>query len=145
MDLWSNLYIFVSMKRILFAAVIAIVALSSCTPKADKAAAVANDFLESFFNMDYAKASAFCTEDIAAVLRDTIATADYPSEEIRAKVVEASKKTSFKIVSSEVEEETGAVIIDYEIRPYGAVGDAAIPRTMRLEKLDGDWKIVALE
>ena len=133
------------MKRFIIAASIAILTLFSCTPKADKAAAVANDFLESFFNMDYSKASEFCTEDIAAVLRDTIAAADYPSEEIRAKVVEASKKTSFKIVSSEVEEETGAVVIGYEIRPYNSVGDAAIPRTMRLEKIDGTWKIVALE
>ncbi|MBQ3658536.1 MAG: hypothetical protein II963_00075 [Bacteroidales bacterium] len=133
------------MKRILITAVIAIFALCSCTPKADKAAAVAGDFLTSFFNMDYAAAAGYCTSDIADMLRDTIAAGDYPSEEIRAKVVEASKKTSFKIVSSEVEEETGAVIIGYEIRPYGAVGEGSIPHTMRLEKIDGSWKIVALE
>ena len=96
------------MKRILITAVIAIFALCSCTPKADKAAAVAGDFLTSFFNMDYAAAAGYCTSDIADMLRDTIAAGDYPSEEIRAKVVEASKKTSFKIVSSEVEEETAA-------------------------------------
>ena len=133
------------MKRILITAVIAIFTLCSCTPKADKAAAVAGDFLTSFFNMDYAAAAGYCTSDIADMLRDTIAAGDYPSEEIRAKVVEASKKTSFKIVSSEVEEETGAVIIGYEIRPYGAVGEGSIPHTMRLEKIDGSWKIVALE
>lgn len=133
------------MKRILLVAVIAIFALCSCAPKADKAAAVANDFLESFFNMDYAAAAGFCAPDIADMLRDTIAAGDYPSEEIRAKVVEASKKTTFKITSSTLDEETGAVVIDYEIRPYGAVGEGSIPRTMRLEKLDGAWKIVALE
>ena len=133
------------MKKILLAAVIAILALSGCTPKTDKAAAVASGFLEKFFNMDYAAAAAYCAPDVAEMLCDTIAAADYPSEEIRAKVVEASKKTSFKIVSSEVDEETGAVDINYEIRPYGAVGDASIPHSMRLEKIDGDWKIVALE
>lgn len=133
------------MKRILIMAVIAIFALCSCTPKADKAAAVAGKFLTSFFNMDYADAAGYCTDDIAGMLRDTIAADAYPSEEVRAKVVEASKKTTFKIVSSEMEEETGTVVIGYEIRPYGAVGEGSIPRTMRLEKIDGSWKIVALE
>ena len=126
-------------------ALCAVLALCGCAPKADKAAAVANDFLSDFFKMDYAGAAAFCSEDIAAALRDTIAADAYPSEEIRAKVVEASKKTTFKIVSSEVDEESGDVVINYEIRPYGAVGDGSIPRSMRLSRIDGDWKIVALE
>ena len=131
------------MKKIFVLLLLA--ALCSCTPKADKAAAVADSFLTSFFKMDYADAAAFCTDDIAEMLRDTIAAGDYPSEEIRAKVVEASKKTTFKIVSSTIDEETGAAVIAYEIRPYGAVGEGTIPRTMRLEKIDGDWKIVSLE
>ena len=37
------------------------------------------------------------------------------------------------------------VVINYEIRPYGAVGEGSIPRTMRLSRIDGDWKIVSLE
>lgn len=131
------------MKKIF--ALFLLAALCSCTPKADKAAAVADSFLTSFFKMDYAGAAAFCTDDIAEMLRDTIAAGDYPSEEIRAKVVEASKKTTFKIVSSEIDEETGAAVIAYEIRPYGAVGEGTIPHTMRLERIDGDWKIVSLE
>ena len=131
------------MKKIVVLFLLA--ALCSCTPKADKAAAVADSFLTSFFKMDYAGAAAFCTDDIAEMLRDTIAVGDYPSEEIRAKVVEASKKTTFKIVSSEIDEETGAAVIAYEIRPYGAVGEGTIPHTMRLERIDGDWKIVSLE
>lgn len=133
------------MKKILIAAFLAFFALYGCAPKADKAAAVANDFLTSFFNMDYEGAAAFCRDDIAAVLCDTIAASDYPSEEIRAKVVEASKKTTFKIVSSKIEEESGVAVVDYEIRPYGAVGDGTIPRTMRLEKIDGNWIITSLE
>ena len=133
------------MKKILIAAILAFFALYGCAPKADKAAAVANDFLESFFNMDYEGAAAFCTPDIAAVLCDTIAASEYPSEEIRAKVVEASKKTTFKIVSSQIEEESGAAVVNYEIRPYGAVGDGTIPRTMHLERVDGNWIITSLE
>ena len=133
------------MKKTLIAAFIAIFALYGCAPKADKAAAVANDFLTDFFNMDYEGAAAFCTDEIATVLRDTIAASEYPSEEIRAKVVEASKKTSFKITSSQIEEESGAAVVDYEIRPYSAVGNGVISRTMRLERIDGDWRIVSLE
>lgn len=95
--------------------------------------------------MDYAGAAAFCTGDIAAVLCDTVAAGDYPGEEIRAKMAEASKKMSFKIVSSEVDEKTGAVVIGYEIRPDGAVGGGSIPHKMRLEKIEGDWKIISLE
>lgn len=133
------------MKRILIAAFLAFFALYGCAPRADKAASVANGFLTSFFNMDYESAAAFCTPDIAAVLCDTIAAGDYPSEEIRAKVVEASRKTTFKIVSSQIEEESGAAVVDYEIHPYGAVGNGSIPRTMRLERIDGDWIITSLE
>jgi hypothetical protein len=133
------------MKRILLTAIIAIFAITGCAPKADKAAAVAEDFLSSFFGMNYEKAAALCSDNIAAMLRDTVAADDYPSEEIRAKVIEASKQTSFKILSSEEEEETGEVVVSYEVHPYGAVGNTAIPHIMRLEKVDGNWKIVALE
>lgn len=133
------------MKRILIVTISAILALQGCAPKTDKAAAVATDFLTEFFNMNYAGAAALCTDDIAAMLSDTIAADAYPSEEIRAKVVEASKNTTFKIVSSEIDEGTGEVVVNYEIRPWGAVGDGSIPRSMRLAHKDGYWKIVALE
>ena len=133
------------MKRYLIAIICALLALAGCAPKADKAAAVANDFLTEFFKMDYAGAAAYCSDEIADAIRDTIAADAYPSEEIRAKVIEASRKTTFKITSSTVDEETGDVVINYEIRPYGAVGDGSIPRTMRLSRIDGDWKIVSLE
>ena len=133
------------MKRIMIVALCAVLALCGCTPKADKAAAVANDFLTDFFQMDYARAAEFCSDEIADALRDTIAADAYPSEEIRAKVFEASKKTTFKITSSTVDEESGDVVINYEIRPYGAVGEGSIPRTMRLSRIDGDWKIVSME
>lgn len=133
------------MKRIIIAAIAVILAITGCAPKADKAAAVAGDFLTNFFEMNYDRAAALCSDDIAAMLRDTVAADEYPSEEIRAKVIEASKQTSFKIVSSEVEDETGAVVVGYEVHPYGAVGNTAISHTMRLARLDGEWKIVALE
>lgn len=133
------------MKKILIVAFVAILALCGCTPKADKAAEVASDFLSDFFNMDYAGAAAFCTDDIAAMLRDTIAAGDYPSEEIRAKVVEASRKTTFKVLSSALDEESGDVVVNYEIVPYGAVKSSAIRHTMRLVRIEGDWKITSLE
>ena len=132
------------MKR-LFCALFLLASLCSCTSKADKAAGAATGFLTCLFNMDYAGAAAFCTDDIAAILCDTIASGDSPGEEIGAKMAEASKKTTFKIVSSDVDENTGAVVIGYEIRPLGAVGGGSIPRKMRLEKIEGDWKIVSLE
>ena len=133
------------MKRILTVTLSAMLALSGCAPTTDKAAAVATDFLSEFFNMNYAGAAALCSDDIAAMLRDTIASDAYPSEEIRAKVIEASKNTTFKILSSEVDEESGEVVINYEISPWGAVGNTAIPRTMRLGRIDGDWRVIALE
>lgn len=133
------------MKRILLAAVIAIFAINGCAPKEDKAAAVASDFLTDFFGMNYEGAAALCSDDIANMLRDTVAADEYPSEVIRAKVIEASKQTTFTILCSETEEESGAVVVSYEVHPYGAVGNTAIPHTMRLEKVDGSWKIVALE
>ena len=133
------------MKKILIAALFAIFALSSCTPKTDKAAATASDFLTAFFAMDMNRAAEFCSDDIAAMLRDTIDVAEYPNEDVYQKVVEASKQTTFKILSSEQIEETGEVVVKYEIQPYGAPKGATIARTMRLVRENGAWKIVALE
>ncbi|MBO4557961.1 MAG: DUF4878 domain-containing protein [Bacteroidales bacterium] len=133
------------MKKIAILSLCALLALCGCTSKADKAGAAASNFLEAFFAMDYDAAAAFCSDEIATLVRDTLEASQYPSEEIRAKVVEASKNTTFKIVSSEADEETGEVTVKYEIYPYGAPKGAAIPRTMRLGKTGGDWKVVALE
>lgn len=133
------------MKKILIAAICLLFALCSCTPKTDRAAATASDFLNAFFEMDLNRAAGLCSGEIADVLLDTIPAADYPSEEVRAKVVEASKNTTFNILSSTELEETGEVEVKYEIHPFGAAGDAAIQRTMRLQLIDGDWKVVALE
>ena len=133
------------MKKILIPALCLMLALFGCTPKADKATAAASDFLTAFFAMDIDRASSFCSDDIAAMLRDTSAEADYPSQEIRAKVVEASKNTTFKILSTEQLEESGEYEVKYEIHPYGAPKSAAIPRTMRLTRSGSAWKITALE
>ena len=133
------------MKRFLTVALAATLTLCGCTSKTDKAVAVADSFLTNFFNMNYDGAAALCSDDIAAALRDTIAADAYPSEEIRDKVVEASRNTTFKIVSSAVDDESGDVVVSYEIHPWGAVGDAAIPRTMRLQRTGSDWRITALE
>lgn len=122
-----------------------ILALCGCTHEEDKASATASDFLTAFFDMNFERAAALCNDDIATIIRDTIADSDYPSEEIRAKVIEASKNTTFKIVSSQIEEESGAAMIDYEIHPYGAVGNGSIPRSMRLERVSGEWRVVSLE
>ena len=133
------------MKKILTAAVCAILALSGCTPKTDKAAAAASDFLTAFFDMDMNRAAELCSDEIAAVLRDTVAVSEFPSEEVYKKVVEASRKTTFKIISSVQDEDTGEVEVQYEIYPYGAPKGASIPRTMRLVREDGAWKVVSLE
>lgn len=135
------------MKRLIIPAVCLMLALalSGCSSRSGKAESAASGFLTAFFDMDFNRAAAFCSDDIAAIVRDTIADSDYPSEEIRAKVVEASRKTTFKIVSSQIEEKSGAAVVGYEIHPYGAVGGGTIPRTMRLERMDGEWKVVSLE
>lgn len=135
------------MKRLIIPAVCLMLAMAlcGCISRSGKAEATASGFLTAFFDMDFERAAAFCTPDIAAILCDTIPAGDYPSEEIRAKVIEASKKTTFKIVSTQIEEESGAAVVNYEISPYGAVGDGTIPRTMRLERMDGEWKVVSLE
>lgn len=133
------------MKKILTAAVCAILALSGCTPKTDKAAAAASDFLTAFFDMDMNRAAELCSDEIAAVLRDTVAVSEFPSEEVYKKVVEASRKTTFKIISSVQDEDTGEVEVKYDVFPFGAPKGVAISRTMRLVREDGDWKIVALE
>ena len=133
------------MKRILTAIICATLALSGCTPKADKAAEVATGFLTEFFNMNYAGAASLCSDDIAAMIKDTIAADEYPSEEIRAKVVEASRNTTFKIVSCEMMETSDTVVVCYEIYPFGAAGNTPIPHSMSLLREGGNWKIVALE
>ncbi len=104
---------------------------------------VASEFLTDFFQMDYAAAGELCSGEIASAICDTSAVA-YPSEEIRAKVEEASRGTSFEIISAEEAEGGNDVLVSYEIHPFGASAGATIPRTMRLSKIDGKWVIVSL-
>ena len=133
------------MRKAILTIACAVLSLAGCARKADQASRTASDFLEAFFKMDYAGAAALCSESIAAVLMDTIPAADYPSEEIRGKVQQASRGTSFKIVAAGQKEKTDTVVVRYEIQPYGAANGTVIPRTMTLAKAGNGYKVVALE
>ncbi len=132
------------MRKSVFAlCALAILAVTGCN-SGNGPEKVASDFLTDFFQMDYAAAGALCSQEIASAICDTSAVA-YPSEEIRAKVEEASRGTTFEVISAEKEEGSEDVLVSYEIHPYGASAGAAIPRTMRLSKIDGKWLIVSLK
>ena len=52
---------------------------------------------------------------------------------------------NLKTKGTEVEEETGDIVVSYQVIPYGAFKNAAIPHRMRIARIDGDLKIKALE
>ncbi len=109
----------------------------------DKAGEVAGSFLTSFFAMEYDSAAALCSEGLGGMLLDSVAEQEYPSEEVGAKVAEASKGTEFKILSCEKTEEKNTVEVKYRIIPFGE--GAGIDRSMTLVKADGGWKVSKLE
>ena len=134
--------------RAVAAAMALVLALGGCTQAtgaSGKAAKTASGFLDAFFKMDYAGAAAFCDSKISALLTDTIPAAEYPSEQIREKALEASRGTSFKIVSASELHGSDSVLVCYEIHPFGAEKGQALRRTMTLVKAGRTFKIVALE
>ncbi len=132
------------MRKTLFAlCALAILAASGCNSGSGPEQ-VASKFLTDFFRMDYAAAGALCSEEIASSICDTSAVT-YPSEEIRAKVEEASRGTTFEVTGAEAAEDGDAMLVSYEIHPFGASAGASISRTMRLSKIDGKWVIVSLK
>ena len=126
---------------ILLLCAVCVLALSSCNRTEKQVTSVAETFLEAYYSADYVRAAACCTPGFAElVTRD--ASADVP-QEIAQKMKEAVSRTSFNIVSVEVDEEAGTAAVSYELSVPGL--DKAVPRTLSLQLEGGTAAVNGIE
>lgn len=129
------------MKRILNIALAAVVMLGcvSCNRAPKRAAAAAEGFMKAYISMDYETAASFCTEPMSALLLEsTLGMEDVP-QAIMDKIKEASSETSFRIVSTVVDEEKTCAAVEVLLKAPGL--EKEVPKTLRLV-LEGSTALV---
>ncbi|MCF0173310.1 MAG: DUF4878 domain-containing protein [Bacteroidales bacterium] len=132
------------MKKYIVSAFVAVVLLSGCTSNTDKAVSAAAGFLEAYFDMDYQKAAGYATGDVEQTLALAGDNLSQVPEHLRQRVEEASRATSFRIISATLAEDKSHITVEYELHPFNAGKNSVLLRTMVVEKRDGAWKVARL-
>lgn len=105
------------MKKVAFLVffVVCVLALTACDRTEKRVVSVAESFLSAYYSADYVQAASCCTPGFAGIVSRSDALQLVP-DEIAQKMKEAVSKTSFSIVSVEVDKETGTASVRYELR-----------------------------
>ena len=114
-------------------------AAGACSRTESRVQAVAETFLHAYYTGDYAAAAASCTPAYGTLLTRSAEGGDAVSEETRAKIKEALSKTSFTIVSVEVDEAAASALVRYELTVPGL--ERPVPKSLKLQ-LEGRTALV---
>ena len=106
-------------------------ALAACQRTENRVAAVAETFLNAYYTADYRQASEVCTPAFAAQVSKGAGMEDRISAEVLQKIKEAVSRTSFNIVSIEVDKEAGKALVRYELLVPGL--EKPVPKKLRLQ------------
>ena len=128
------------MKRIVImtAAALCLFVPGACNRTASRVEAVAESFLKAYYADDKAAMSSLCTPAFAAWMQENQSQVVLPEKTERI-IKEALSRTSFKIVSVEVDEKGASARVCYEIKvPYL---DKPVPKALKLQ-LEGRTALV---
>ena len=127
------------MKRIL-TLLFAVLALSACQSPETRVQNVAETFLNVYYAGDYGAAADFCTpafaERLLAFAPDVLVETP---DEAQAKIKEALSRTSFEIVSVEVDEDAASALVHYTLSVPDV--EKPVPMTLKLQ-LEGRTALV---
>ena len=127
------------MKRI-FTVLLAVLALSACQSTESRVESVAETFLNVYYTGDYGAAADFCTPAFAERLLAFGPDVQVEtSDEVRAKIKEALSRTSFEIVSVEVDEDAASALVHYALSVPDV--EKPVPMTLKLQ-LEGRTALV---
>ena len=115
-------------------------AAGACSRTEDRVRAVSETFLHAYYTGDYATAAGCCTPALAERLLafgpDVLVETP---DEIRTKIKEALSRTSFEIVSVEVDEDAASAFVHYALSVPDV--DKPVPMTLKLQ-LEGRTALV---
>ncbi len=92
---------------------------------------VAQTFLNVYYAGDYGAAADFCTPALAEQMLKAGPEALELPDETRQQIIEALSKTSFEIVSVEVDEDAGSALVLYSLSGPGL--EKPVPKTLSLQ------------
>ena len=114
-------------------------AFCACERPEARVRSVAETFLNVYYTGDYARAADFCTPQLARTLERAGETQGELPDELEQKMKEAVSKTSFNIVSVEVDEKAGSAVVHYDVSVPGI--EKPVPKKLLL-KLEGRTALV---
>ena len=113
---------------LLAAAAFVILCMTACSSPEKRVRAAAEGFLKAYYAGDYDRAAGFCKPQLAEMVSRGTAAFDRIPGETAKKMKEAAMQTSFKIVSVNLDRETGKAVVGYEL----TVPDSARPIPKKL-------------
>ena len=129
------------MKRF-FVLLLAVLALGACQSTESRVEAVAETFLHAYYTGDNAAAAAVCTPAYARQVQYTGingTVAEAMPEKLQDKMKEALSRTSFEIVSVEVDEDAASALVHYALSVPDV--EKPVPMTLKLQ-LEGRTALV---
>ena len=127
------------MKKWIFVFFVCIMALTSCQSAESRVESAAETFLNGYYSADYQMVLGVCTADFRERLRSFMpGLADIP-DTLEGKIKEALSRTSFKIVSTELDKDAGTALVSYELTVPHL--EKPVPKRLRL-KIEGRTALV---
>ena len=126
------------MKRF-FVLLLAVLALGACQSPEKRVQNVAETFLNVYYTPDYAAAAAYCTPELGARLMQLGEELDGVPPQTAQKIKEALARTSFEIVSVELDEDAASALVRYELSAPDL--ERPVPKALTLQ-LEGRTALV---
>lgn len=123
---------------------IAVFFFSGCGPSDQEAVTdVSQHFLTYYLQLNYLDAVSFCTDELAAELVELYNEFDEESDEVKQRISDASKGSTFQIVASELDSSSNTAHITYNLFPPETQN--SFVKHLILLKSDRIWKISAID
>jgi len=126
------------MKRLL-AFLLAALALSACQSPENRVKSVAETFLHAYYTADYEAAAACCTPEFGERMMRVAEDLESVPEQTAQKIKEALVRTSFEIVSVELDEDAASAFVRYDLSVPDV--EKPVPMTLKLQ-LEGRTALV---
>ena len=126
------------MKRF-FVFLLAVLALGACQSPEKRVQNVAETFLNVYYTPDYAAAAAYCTPELGARLVQLGEELEGVPPQTAQKIKEALARTSFEIVSVELDEDAASALVRYELSAPDL--ERPVPKALTLQ-LEGRTALV---
>lgn len=128
---------------------IAVFVLQGCS-SGQKAENVATDFLKAYLSTDYTKAAEFCTPELAGDFTEAVRDLEELPSDVKDLMKKHTRNYTPDILSVDAPKGCDTVIVSYSIvnQPQAdsisTGGETIIEKQLSLVKVEGSWKVAAL-